>query len=160
MKTRILLTIAFLASTASSLWAQTTAQVQKAELAIPFGTVPGKIILAGVHLVFVDEEKPATSFVIAKAEVEHLTVQDRNVSMELRHSIQDRSGERSQLNFRLADGDPRSLKRWFDSQGTPTAAAPALSVRNRTQAAPAGATKQTLLPYRWIRSFGCNSIRD
>jgi hypothetical protein len=144
VKTKILLSIAFLA-TASSLWAQTTAQIQRAELAIPFGAVPGKIILAGAHLVFVDEEKPAMSFVIAKTEVEDLAVQDRNVSMELRHSIHDRSGERSELSFRLADGDPRSLKRWFDSEGTSTVAAPALSVRNRVQAVPTQAAKHSVV---------------
>jgi hypothetical protein len=144
VKTKILLSIAFLASTAS-LWAQTTAQIQRAELAIPFGAVPGKIILAGAHLVFVDEEKPDMSFVIAKTEVEDLAVQDRNVSIELRHPVHDRSGERSELSFRLADGDPRSLKRWFDSQGTSTEPAPALSVRNRAQAVPTQAAKHSAL---------------
>ncbi len=145
MERKILLSISFLMCITSLVWAQTTAQVHKAELAIPFGTVPGKIIMAGNHLVFVDEDRPAMSFVIPRGQVENLAIQDRNVSMDLRESVQDRSGERSQLNFRIADGDPKSLKRWFGVVGTASAAAPALSVRNKAQAQPARNAKQSVV---------------
>jgi hypothetical protein len=146
MKRTILFSFMLLAVTANLLLAQTTAQMQKADLAIPFGTVSGKIITAGDHLVFVDEEKLELSFVIDKTEVQNVTVQDRTVSMELARPIQDRSGERSRLNFRLPSGDTASLKRWFGAAvTTPAAAAPALSVRNKGQAQQTRSAKPNLI---------------
>ena len=137
MKRKIVMNLAIWVCSASLLSAQTTAQVQKADLAIPFGTVSGKIVMAGDHLVFIDEERPDQSFVIAKTEVEDLTIQDRTASLELRRPVHDRSGERSQLNFRLANSDTASLKRWFGlAPTTPAAPAPTLSARNRQQAQP------------------------
>ena len=140
---KLLSSILLLVSTTSLLRAQTTALIQKADLAIPFGTVSGKIIVAGEHLVFIDEQKPELSFVIAKNEVENVTIQDRTASLELSRSIQDRSGERSRLNFRLPNGDTTALTRWFGAAVTaPVAAAPGLSVRNKAQSNPA---KQSLV---------------
>ena len=104
MKKTIVLSLAIRFCSASLLFAQTTAQIQKAELAIPFGTVSGKIIMAGDHLVFIDEERPGQSFVVARSEVEELAIQDGTASLELRRPVQDRSGERSRLSFRLAQG--------------------------------------------------------
>jgi hypothetical protein len=138
MKKTIVWSLAVLICSASLLFAQTPAQVQKADLAIPFGTVSGKIVMAGDHLVFIDEERPDQSFVVARNEVEDLTVQDRTASLELRRPVQDRSGERSRLNFRLGNGETVSLKRWFSSVATtPAVPAPGLSVRNKSQAQPA-----------------------
>src|SRR5215471_1854700 len=124
MKKTIVLNLVIRFWSASLLFAQTTAQIQKADLAIPFGTVSGKIVMAGDHLVFIDEEQPDHSFVVAKSEVEDLAVQDRTASLELRRPVQDRSGETSQLNFRLVQGETVSLKRWFGS-GLTTPATPA-----------------------------------
>ena len=137
MKKIIILSLAIRLCSVSFLYAQTTAQIQKADLAIPFGTVSGKIVMAGDHLVFIDEERPAQSFVVARSEVEDLTIQDRTASLELRRPVQDRSGERSHLNFRLAQGDILSLKRWIGSTATtPAAPAPAFSARNKIQSQP------------------------
>jgi hypothetical protein len=142
MKKNILISIVLLVSITGLLRAQVTAVMQRADLAIPFGTVPGKLVMAGDHLVFIDEERPDLSFVIAKAEVENLAIQDKTASLELRRAVQDRSGERSRLNFRLASGDTVSLRRWFGSAAaTPAAVAPALSVRNKSQAQPSHSAK-------------------
>jgi hypothetical protein len=111
----IVWSLAIWACSASLLIAQTIAQVQKADLAIPFGTVSGKIVMAGDHLVFIDEERPDQSFVVARNDVKDLIIQDTTASLELRRPVQDRSGERSRLNFRLASGETVSLKRWFGS---------------------------------------------
>jgi hypothetical protein len=146
MKKAIVWSFAIWICSASLLIAQTTAQVQKADLAIPFGTVSGKIVMAGDHLVFIDEERPDQSFVVARSEVEDLTIQERTASLELRRPVQDRSGERSRLNFRVANGETASLKRWFSSALTALAApAPALSVRNRDQAQPSHPVKPSLI---------------
>lgn len=131
----IFMTVAFLIGISNVLVAQTTAQIQKADLAIPFGTVSGKLVTAGDHLVFIDEEKPELSFVIAKSEVQNLMVQDRTIDIELHRPIQDRSGERSRLILRLATGDPVSLQRWFGPSvaGPVRTAAPTLAVRGRNE---------------------------
>ena len=135
MKKTIVWSLAIWACSASLLIAQTTAQVQKADLAIPFGTVSGKIVMAGDHLVFIDEERPDQSFVVARNDVKDLIIQDRTASLELSRPVQDRSGERSWLNFRLASGETVSLKRWFGSAlTTPAAPATALTMRNKAQA--------------------------
>ena len=148
MKKIIILSLAIRFCSASLLFAQTTAQIQKAELAIPFGTVSGKIVMAGDHLVFIDEGRPDQSFVVARSEVEELAIQDRTASLELRRPVQDRSGERSRLNFRLVEGEAVSLKRWFGSTATTTPAAPtpALSVRNRNQVLPSQPAKPLVIP--------------
>ena len=154
MKKIIVMSLAIRLWTVSWLYAQTTAQVQKADLAIPFGTVSGKIVMAGDHLVFIDEERPDHSFVVARSEVEDLAIQDRTAGLQLRRPVQDRSGERSKLNFRLTQGDPMSLKRWFGSTATAsTTPEPALSVRNRSQATASQSTNtipasnpETVLP--------------
>jgi hypothetical protein len=135
MKKTIVSSLAICVCSASLFFAQTTAQVQKVDLAIPFGTVSGKLVMAGDHLVFIDEERPDQSFVVARSEVQDLAIQDRTASLELRRPVQDRSGERSRLNFRLAQGETVSLKRWFGST-SPAGPAPALSVRNKSQMQP------------------------
>jgi hypothetical protein len=146
MKKTIVWSLAIWVCSASLLIAQTPAQVQKAELAIPFGTVSGKIVMAGDHLVFIDEERPDQSFVVAKTEVEDLSIQDRTASLELRRAVHDRSGDRSRLNFRLTNGETLALKRWFGSAvTTPAVAAPAFSVRNKPQAQPSHPAKPSLI---------------
>jgi hypothetical protein len=137
MKKTIVLSLAIWVCTASLLVAQTPAQVQKAELAIPFGTVAGKIVMAGDHLVFIDEEKPDQSFVVARTEIEDFTIQDRTAGLQLRRPVHDRSGERSRLNFRLTTGETVALRRWFGSAVTDSGApVPAFSARNRDQVQP------------------------
>jgi hypothetical protein len=98
MKKTIVWSLAIWVCSASLLIAQIPAQVQNAELAIPFGTVAGKIVMAGDHLVFIDEERPDQSFVLARTEIADLTIQDRTAGLQLRRSVHDRSGERSRLN--------------------------------------------------------------
>jgi hypothetical protein len=141
MKKTIVWSLAVWVCSASLMIAQTTAQLQKAELAIPFGTVSGKIVMTGDHLVFIDEEKPGQSFVVARTEVEDLTIQDRTASLELRRPVQDRSGERTRLNFRLASGETVALKRW----SPPTAPAPAFSTRSRGATQPSHPAKPSLI---------------
>src|SRR5262245_59170093 len=144
MKKIIILSLAIRVCSVSLLFSQTTAQMQKADLAIPFGTVSGKIVMAGDHLVFIDEERPDQSFVVARSEVEDLSVQDRTASLELRRPVQDRSGERSRLNFRLAPGETGFLKRWFGSEAL-AGPAPALAVRNKSQMQTSQAAKAPLV---------------
>ena len=148
MKKTIVWSLATWVCSTSLLLAQTLVQVPKAELAIPFGTVTGKIVMAGDHLVFIDEEKPDQSFVVARSEVEDLTIQDRNAGLELRRPVHDRSGERSRLDFRLTNSEAVTLKRWYGSAVTTSAAAapaPAFSVRSKGQAQPSVPARPSLV---------------
>jgi len=65
--------------------AQTAVQVQKADLAIPFGSTSGKLITVGDYLVFLDEDKPDKSFAIAKNEIENLSDENGVITIETRH---------------------------------------------------------------------------
>jgi len=106
--------------------AQITVQVQKADLAIPFGSASGKIVTVGDYLVFLDEDKPDKSFAIAKSEIENLTGENGVITVETRHPIRDRSGEQSQVSFRLADRTAvAALINWSGKTATVTARAPA-----------------------------------
>jgi len=147
MKKIIVWSLAIWVCSTAPLIAQIPAQVQNAELAIPFGTVTGKIVMAGDHLVFIDEEKPDQSFVVARTEVEDLTIRHRNAGMELRRPVHDRSGERTRLDFRLTSGETVALKRWFGSAvKTPAAPAPAFSFRSKGQAQPSVPAKLIAVP--------------
>ena len=108
-----------------SVMAQTAVQVQKADLAIPFGSASGKIITVGDYLVFIDDDKPDKSFSIAKNEIENLTDENGVITIETRHPIQDRSGEQSQVSFRLADmAGGAALTRWAGKTVTAAVRAP------------------------------------
>ena len=134
MNKTLVMNLAIWVCNASLLFAETTALVQKADLAIPFGTVSGNIVMAGDHLVFIDEERLDQSFVIARTDVDDLTVQDGTARLELHRQVHDRSGQRSQLSFRLANSDTASLQRWFGATAmVPAASAPAFSTRNKPQ---------------------------
>ncbi|MCI0423119.1 MAG: hypothetical protein L0387_09280 [Acidobacteria bacterium] len=102
----ILSSIALWLLAASLLFGQTTAHVQKAELSVPFGAVSGKIVVAGDHLVFIDEQKPEMSFVITKPGVRNLDAHEKIVTLDLDRPIRDRSGERSRT---LVNKQPEQL---------------------------------------------------
>lgn len=105
--------------------AQTAVQVQKADLAIPFGSTSGKLITVGDYLVFLDEDKPDKSFAIAKNEIENLSDENGVITIETRHPIQNRSGEQSRVSFRLSDKTAvAALTRWSGKIVTAAVRAP------------------------------------
>jgi hypothetical protein len=99
----------------STLFAQEPVSVQRAELAVAFGTVQGKIVVLADQMVFVDDEKPEASFAIPRREVEELRVDGAMVTARLRRPVRDREGERTRLNLRLPEGSsPAALQAFFD----------------------------------------------
>ncbi len=123
-----LLSVAF----AGLLNAQNAVQVQKAELSIPFGTVPGKLVSVGDYLVFVDDEKPENSFAVSRTDVRNVTSEKDTITLATSKPVRDRSGERSQFVFRVADPSAlASLAIWSKSQNpmppAPTSPGPAPS---------------------------------
>src|SRR6185295_16392945 len=84
------------------------------EHSVPFGTVTGKLLLLGNYLVFVDEQQPNASFVVAKAAIENLKADGPEITVQTRESIRNRSGEVTRLSFRVALGaDPGVVTSWY-----------------------------------------------
>jgi hypothetical protein len=99
---------------AQLVWAQTTVQVQKAQLAIPFGSVNGTLVLAGDMLVFVDEANTGASFGVSRSDITDMRTEGDVLIAELRQPIRDRTGDRNRLTFRLAQpGASAMLPDWW-----------------------------------------------
>jgi hypothetical protein len=105
------------------------------ELAVPFGTVPGKLLLLGNHMVFLDEQQPETSIVVPKGVIERVTADGAAIAVQTKEPVRARSGELRVLNFRLSTGgDPAVVTNWFGSgagksaQAAPGSPAPAAAV--------------------------------
>ncbi len=118
--------------------------VLAADLAVPFGTVAGRILLLDDYLVFVDDQQPETSFVVSKRIIENLSAEGSTITVRTREAVRNRSGESTQLSFRLATGaDPAAATGWFAKgvSGTPPAApGPATSGSAAAASVPAGST--------------------
>ncbi len=86
------------------------------ELAVPFGTVPGKLLLLGNHIVFLDEQQLESSVVMPKSTIERLTAEGGTVAIVMKEPVRARSAELRTLNFRVATGgDPAAVTAWFAS---------------------------------------------
>lgn len=133
----------------------TTGTALTAEHAVPFGTVSGKLLLLGNYLVFVDEQQPNASFVVAKSVIENLKADGLEITVQTREPIRNRSGEVTRLNFRVASGgDPAAVTSWYGSGvpnpgGSTVANGPAPSTG--TAANVAGTTKYQV---RHSHTFG------
>ncbi len=111
----VLLSMAGVSSAASGV------QVLRAELSIPFGVVPGKLLLVKEYLVFVDDEKSESSFAVSRKEMRGLTSEGELAVVETLQPVWDRSGERSRLPFRVGEESAALLSAWFKSAETPAA---------------------------------------
>src|SRR4030095_10486197 len=92
----------------------TTGHSLAVEHSVPFGTVSGSLLLLGNYLVFVDEQQPNSSFVVAKGTIETLKVEGPDVTVQAREAVRNRSGEVNRLNFRVTPGtDPAVVSVWY-----------------------------------------------
>jgi hypothetical protein len=96
--------------------AQSTLHVATGELSVPFGSVPGRLITVGEYIVFVDQDRPDSSFALSRGDVRELTVENHIAAIQTSRPIRDRSGERTQFNIRVeGDNEARALISWFSS---------------------------------------------
>jgi hypothetical protein len=79
---------------------QTSRQAFGAEMSLPFGVAPGKLVLSDGHLIFFDTDQPETSFVVHREDVQNVEDQGGLLTIQLARPVRDRSGERSRLSFR------------------------------------------------------------
>lgn len=151
MKSKILFLAAALLCVSGAVMAQTSVEVKKAELSVPFGSVNGKVALVGEYLVFIDDEQTQSSFAIARGQIQNITSEGGLVRITTKQPFRDRSGERSQFSLRLIEGDLVTLINWSQmAPGTNTAAA-------GTAAAGGSDTKQMSFPAQYTQRFGRSS---
>lgn len=132
MKTRFFFAIALLLCCGTLIVAQTNVHIQKATLSIPFGEVHGKLLIVGNHLIFIDEERDDSSFAIDREMVRNVEGNDKEVLVETKEPITDRSGARTRLAFRLNSNDTASIIAWFEQRPTFSAVADTVSSRTRS----------------------------
>lgn len=102
--------------------AQTTSTSYAAELSVPFGVVAGRLLTVGSVLVFYDTEKPDASFAVAREALASVTESAGVLTAELTTAVQDRSGPRKRLVFRLPDAaSAPSLLAWSRTSASPAA---------------------------------------
>jgi hypothetical protein len=87
----------------ASTWGQTSLTVREAELAIPFGSVEGHLIVVGEYLVFLDSREPQGSFAVSRSQVKSLDSQADNLRLTTLTAVKDRSGERTEFVFKLRE---------------------------------------------------------
>ncbi len=105
---------------AAASYAQTPVLTQKAELAVPFGVVPGHLIAVGDYLVFLDDEKPEFSLGVSRAQMQNFTMSEQTLTVETSKPVRDRSGEHSKFVFRLSDPSSLTALSAWNKQGPRT----------------------------------------
>ena len=105
---RLLITTLVL-SAAQFVQAQTQVQIEKAQVAIPFGSVTGTLVLAGDMLVFVDDGSPEASFAVPRSDILDVRTEGEIIAVDVRQPIRDRTGERNKLSFRMMQAGAASI---------------------------------------------------
>jgi hypothetical protein len=102
---------------AVSLCAQPGAvQIVPVEIAVPFGTAAGKLILHDGYAVFLDDEKPESSFAVSRADMSGFATEAGMMNALFGKNFRDRAGEKNRLSLRaLRPEDTDTLQRWFSA---------------------------------------------
>lgn len=98
--------------------AQTPTLVRRAELAVPFGTITGRLVVVADYMVFVDEDRNEDSFTLARNEIKDFRAEGDTVNIEMKRAIRTRAGENSSFSFRLRDGSSEALALWAGTKST------------------------------------------
>ena len=124
--------------TAAAGFAQGELQVFRGSL-VAASPVAGRVALLADSMVFVDDEMPASSFVVLRSNIQGLTADADAVTIQLNKEVKDRAGSTTRVILRLsAAPEAVAMQRWFASQPAVAAAVPA------TAAAPAAADSKVM----------------
>lgn len=108
--------LALLLSVVTLLAQPNAVQIVPVEIAVPFGTVPGKLILHDGWAVFLDDEKPESSFAVSRAEMSGFATEAGMMNALFKKNFRDRAGEKNRLSLRAArPEDSDILQRWFSA---------------------------------------------
>ena len=112
-------------------------QAQHVQLAVPFGTVNGQLVISGQNLMFINGQDPSGSFVVPRGDIRNASVQNGDLTFDLTRPVRDPGGSTSRLVFRAANPDgAQQFTRWFHETQ------PATGEANRVTEPPAGANAQ------------------
>jgi hypothetical protein len=101
---------------ASPVFAQTNLKVYPAELSLPFGVASGQIVTVDDYLLFIDADKPDTSFAARRSTLRTVSAATDRLTVESTAPLMDRSGSRSQFVFRLKNPEgAQTIQSWFNS---------------------------------------------
>ena len=99
MKHLLLLTLA----AGLSLQAADQLTVHKIQLHSSSGTINGKVVGVGDHLIFIDDDQPQKSFLIPRGDIRTARNDNNTIVVEMARPVTDRFGTRSNLEIRLVD---------------------------------------------------------
>lgn len=123
MRSRIIGVSASLLMLLGVAWSQTDIRVYQASLTAG-GPVPGKLVLLGDYLIFVDDDRPETSLAVPKGNIESLDNQNDTITVQLRSGVRDRAGTSTRLIVRLrTPSEGAAIQRWYGNGVTGAAAA-------------------------------------
>ena len=86
-----------------SLQAADQLTVHKIQLHSSSGTINGKVVGVGDHLVFIDDDQPEKSFLIPRGDIRTATNNNNTIVVHMARPVTDRFGSRSNLEIRLVD---------------------------------------------------------
>ena len=100
--------------------AQTPTLVRRAELAVPFGTITGRLVVVADYMVFVDEDRNEDSFTLARNEIKDYKAEGDTLKIEMKRAVRTRAGESTSFSFRLRDGSSEALALWAGTKSATT----------------------------------------
>jgi hypothetical protein len=97
-------------------FAQNDLRVHKVTL-VAAEPVIGKLALLPEALVFIDDDKPESSFFAPKSKIQSLTAEAETVTIQLSTEVRDRAGATTRAIVRLTTAsEAAAVQRWFGSQ--------------------------------------------
>ncbi len=107
-----------------------------AEVPDAFGSVPGRVLLAGDQLVFASDTKPNSSFTVARQDIQSVTNDGDVVTIQLRMPIRDASGERMRVTLRVMNqAATASISGWFNRAASAASATQPVPASDNTRPA-------------------------
>ena len=119
------LTFVFLSLSMALMAQSAPVQIIPVQIAVPFGTAAGKLILHDGYAVFLDDEKPESSFAVSRADLTSVGAEAGMLSALFKKNFKDRAGEKNRLSLRSTrPEDTETLRRWFSAaEAAPAVAA-------------------------------------
>ncbi len=96
------------------IWGQASLQTREAELAVPFGSAKGRVLIVADYFVFMDADRPENSFAIPRLQIRSLEWQESLLKVATNYPVEDRTGQRSELVFKFKE--PLDLTDWWQQR--------------------------------------------
>lgn len=89
-------------------------EAQQVQLAVPFGTVEGQLVISGQNLMFIDQQHPGGSFTVSRDNVKNINAQGTDMTIDLVRPVQNSGGPTNRLVFRMTNPTvTQSVVQWF-----------------------------------------------